>query len=76
MHCCLRYKILFWHRLLLKARWRSPQQVPLTKRQLKDWIADGVLVLPINDFPADFHMGMFKRAEELHSHNQALMAPM
>lgn len=54
----------------------STDQVPLTERQLKDWVADGVLVLPIADFPDDFHLSMFERAEELHAHNQALMAPM
>ena len=62
--------------MLLKALRHSSEQVPLTKRQLKDWIADGVLVLPITDFPEDFHIGMFERAGALHAHNQALMAPM
>ena len=50
--------------------------VPLTERQLKDWIADGVLVIPISDFSDEFHLSLFDRAEQLHNHNQALMAPM
>ena len=52
------------------------ETVPLTERQLKDWIADGVLVIPISDFPDEFHLSMFDRAEQLHNHNQELMAPM
>ena len=48
--------------------------VPLTEKQLKDWIADGVLVIPISDFADEFHLAMFDRAEQLHNHNQALMA--
>lgn len=55
---------------------RPREKVPLTERQLKDWIADGVLVIPISDFPDEFHLSMFDRAEQLHNHNQELLAPM
>ena len=48
---------------------------PLTEQQLKDWIADGVMVMPIEDFSDDFHLSMFERCEELQSHNERLMEP-
>jgi hypothetical protein len=48
----------------------------LTQRQLKDWIADGVMVLPIDDFSDDFHLEMFDRCEELQSHNERLLEPL
>ena len=42
---------------------------PLSERQLTDWLADGVLVLPVDDFGPEWHTDIYRRAEELQNRN-------
>ena len=54
----------------------GPAGIPLTERQLKDFIVDGVLLLQISELGADFHTELYRKIEELQADNEALMAPL
>ena len=54
----------------------GPAGIPLTERQLQDFIVDGVLLLQISELGADFHTELYRKIEELQADNEALMAPL
>ena len=54
----------------------GPAGIPLTERQLQDFLVDGVLLLQISELGPDFHTELYRKIEELQADNEALLAPL